>query len=360
MKKYYDESSAPLRFYRFLKVVSVISAILSIFTTFFWLMPWIDVSGFYTLPLFWIDTFFRLSFLITLFMAAFELPRMNWRGVLAYGAYLFLISAYMAFTKIVSSYNSTDVLYTLLVHFIAGLVYLVPYCIYFAKRRPLFTPYSIKLNTTAEPPQAVPLSTELKREETPPTEEKNEQPSQAKEKSGAFRRYDTYIVCPACGSMVSKGTKHCDCGFDFRNPVARFFGNSKKHKLPLALSAIIVVLAVCLLTASIKLQTANRVIENFKQENQVLNAKVESLTQDNREANGKVSRMEEDILEAVDSYYELLDLRDDCLLCKNYNFPSLTLPYTTIEIAKSNDSSLRIVRVDGKGALERMQEAANK
>lgn len=33
-----------------------------------------------------------------------------------------------------------------------------------------------------------------------------------KQKKQFFKRYDTYIVCPYCGSLVSKGTKICDCG----------------------------------------------------------------------------------------------------------------------------------------------------
>lgn len=33
-----------------------------------------------------------------------------------------------------------------------------------------------------------------------------------KQKKQFFKRYDTYIVCPHCGSLVSKGTKICDCG----------------------------------------------------------------------------------------------------------------------------------------------------
>lgn len=40
-------------------------------------------------------------------------------------------------------------------------------------------------------------------------------------KKPLFERYDTYITCPGCGQLVPKGSKHCDCGYDFSGPAAK-------------------------------------------------------------------------------------------------------------------------------------------
>lgn len=54
-----------------------------------------------------------------------------------------------------------------------------------------------------------------------------------KQKKQFFKRYDTYIVCPHCGSLVSKGTKICDCGEKLQHFTV--FTNSNSTSIPSAI-----------------------------------------------------------------------------------------------------------------------------
>jgi len=61
-----------------------------------------------------------------------------------------------------------------------------------------------------------------------------------KPKKPVFERYETYIVCPDCGSMVAKGTARCDCGYDLRSPVLKTGKKALRYVVP-------AVLCLCLL-----------------------------------------------------------------------------------------------------------------
>ena len=58
-----------------------------------------------------------------------------------------------------------------------------------------------------------------------------------KPKKPIFERYDTYIVCPGCGSMVAKGTKKCDCGYNLTSPISRFVRKAAPILLALVICA---------------------------------------------------------------------------------------------------------------------------
>lgn len=56
-----------------------------------------------------------------------------------------------------------------------------------------------------------------------------------KPKKPVFERYETYIVCPGCGSMVAKGTTRCDCGYDLRSPVLKTGEKALRYVVPAVL-----------------------------------------------------------------------------------------------------------------------------
>lgn len=59
-------------------------------------------------------------------------------------------------------------------------------------------------------------------------------------KKPIFERYDTYITCPGCGSLVPKGTKQCECGYDLSGPASRIW-RSLRRVVPILLCILLVI-----------------------------------------------------------------------------------------------------------------------
>lgn len=64
--------------------------------------------------------------------------------------------------------------------------------------------------------------------------EGNDSPHHA-HRSSFFHHYDTFILCPGCGSLVPQNTRQCDCGYKL-NPslpefIHQFFGFSRNYFL---------------------------------------------------------------------------------------------------------------------------------
>lgn len=58
-------------------------------------------------------------------------------------------------------------------------------------------------------------------------------------KKPIFERYDTYITCPGCGSLVPKGTKQCECGYDLSGPTVRL-GRRIRRAVPILLCLLLI------------------------------------------------------------------------------------------------------------------------
>ena len=61
-----------------------------------------------------------------------------------------------------------------------------------------------------------------------------------KPKKPIFECYDTYIVCPGCGSLVPKWTKKCECGYDLSGPAVRL-GRLLGRAVPILLCILLVI-----------------------------------------------------------------------------------------------------------------------
>lgn len=85
-------------------------------------------------------------------------------------------------------------------------------------------------------PPAIPSN---KPTDGPITEESSPEP-QLNPKKPLFERYDTYIACPNCGSLVPKGTKQCECGYDLSGPATRIW-RSLRHVVPIMLCFLLII-----------------------------------------------------------------------------------------------------------------------
>lgn len=70
--------------------------------------------------------------------------------------------------------------------------------------------------------------------------EKSAPSTSIKPKKPIFERYDTYITCPGCGSLVRKGTKRCECGYDLSSPISRI-GRRLRHAVPILLCLLLII-----------------------------------------------------------------------------------------------------------------------
>lgn len=61
-----------------------------------------------------------------------------------------------------------------------------------------------------------------------------------KPKKPIFGRYDTYIACPGCGSLVPKGAKQCECGYDLSGLTARI-GRCLRRAVPILLCILLII-----------------------------------------------------------------------------------------------------------------------
>lgn len=59
-------------------------------------------------------------------------------------------------------------------------------------------------------------------------------------KKPIFERYDTYIACPGCGSLIPKGAKQCECGYDLSGPASRI-GRRLRRAVPILLWILLVI-----------------------------------------------------------------------------------------------------------------------
>lgn len=73
----------------------------------------------------------------------------------------------------------------------------------------------------------------------PIAEESSSEP-QLNPKKPLFERYDTYIACPSRGSLVPKGTKQCECGYDLSGPATRIW-RSLRRVVPILLCILLVI-----------------------------------------------------------------------------------------------------------------------
>lgn len=64
-------------------------------------------------------------------------------------------------------------------------------------------------------------------------------------KKPIFERYDTYITCPGCGSLVPKGTKQCECGYDLSGPTVRL-GRLLRRAVPALLCIVLIIVGTTL------------------------------------------------------------------------------------------------------------------
>lgn len=71
------------------------------------------------------------------------------------------------------------------------------------------------------------------------TSKKTISSSPIKPKRPLFERYETYISCPGCGSLVPKGTKTCDCGYDLSGPFTRI-ARSFRRVAPILICILLV------------------------------------------------------------------------------------------------------------------------
>ena len=115
-------------------------------------------------------------------------------------------------------------------------------------------------------------------------------------KKRLFRKYETYVVCPGCGSLVPKGTRRCDCGYDL---APLFCKASRKILIPLRRCAPYLIAVVFLVggiasgyymgkssmqeelySVQSQLDKAQKRIDALKTKNSELTAKNIELTQD--------------------------------------------------------------------------------
>jgi len=89
----------------------------------------------------------------------------------------------------------------------------IPQDVYNAQETAMFHPDRSSHDNSLEQ-SGVPLH------DTSPSSEPTKETSTNK-KGSPFARYDTYITCPGCGSLVPKGTKRCECGYDLSFPAVK-------------------------------------------------------------------------------------------------------------------------------------------
>ena len=96
--------------------------------------------------------------------------------------------------------------------------------------------FIMKKSSTASYPPAIPADK--------PTDgsiiENSVSDSPVKPKKPIFERYDTYITCPGCGSLVPKGIKRCECGYDLSGPAVRL-GRRIRRAVPILLCLLFII-----------------------------------------------------------------------------------------------------------------------
>lgn len=248
MKKMYDSvENTPLKFYRLLKALLPISFVLGTFGLIILFLEYSDIPLFYTLPLFWLDLFFRVLIIVLLFSAASGLSSFSWYGVEA----LYMYDICLVIYRLIYSFVSGASLATYFGFLLAGVLFFLPNYVYFSKRRLLFSPPPDDLPTStnssngqvdnADFSPAIPAD---KTTDGPISENTASEPP-IESKKPFFERYDTYISCPSCGSLVPKGTKQCSCGYDLSGPASRI-GRRFRHSIPFFLCITLIITSAVL------------------------------------------------------------------------------------------------------------------
>ena len=243
MKKVYDSvENTPLKFYRLLKALLPISFVLGTFGLIILFLEYSDIPSFYTLPLFWLDLFFRVLIIVLLFSAASGLSSFSWYGVEA----LYMYDICLVIYRLIYSFVSGASLATYFGFLLAGVLFFLPNYVYFSKRRLLFSPPPDDLPTStnssngqvdnADFSPAIPAD---KTTDGPISENTASEPP-IESKKPFFERYDTYISCPSCGSLVPKGTKQCSCGYDLSGPASRI-GSCLRRFVPILLCLLLII-----------------------------------------------------------------------------------------------------------------------
>ena len=262
MKKYYIEATTPLKFYKVLKALLPISCVFFTFSFVGNIFLWTDIPQYYIHPAFWVSTLFQFVLFALLLFSAYNIPRMAWSGVISCSWYFLLFTVYSGVIDRISS-GDVYIVEEAMTGAIASAPFLIPYWIYFLKRRPLFTPYTHTFEKATEisvVEETAPMKDVSPAEVTekgfedasvfctkPPVKEEKETssttapPPSPSKKHSRFHRYDTYIACPICGAMVTKGSLFCTCGYDFRTPL------QKHGKKVLKCAVIILLLVACTL-----------------------------------------------------------------------------------------------------------------
>lgn len=219
--KYFVRSEAPMLYYRFLTKFSLFAGIvLSIlYATSY------GVKGQILMCLLSLANSFLCGLSLSLLL------RMEWRGVLVLLSIdIFAIMLRVGILGVLEGQGIS--LASGLGECLGFAVILILNWIYFQKRRPLFTPYLTDIlpdktigafsepSVSQKTAPASPIS-----QDNAPSSDAGSGPAQSGEapsepvpssppKKRLFRKYETYVVCPGCGSLVPKGTRRCDCGYD--------------------------------------------------------------------------------------------------------------------------------------------------
>lgn len=301
--KYFVRSEAPLLYYHFLTKFSLF---LGIFSSIIWAIVH-GLNGQILMCILSIANIFFCAFSVNLLL------RMEWRGVevLLCGYAFDLVATIGVAITVEAQGISTE---TDFGRIIGASIFLLLNWIYFQKRRPLFTPYLTDIlpdktiGAFSEPSvsqKTAPVSPIS--QDNAPSSDAGSGPAQSGEapsepvpssppKKRLFRKYETYVVCPGCGSLVPKGTRRCDCGYDL---APSFRKTGRKILIPLRRCAPYL-MAVVLLVGGIasgyymgkssmqeelssvqsQLDKAQKRIDALKTKNSELTAKNIELTQD--------------------------------------------------------------------------------
>lgn len=301
--KYFVRSEAPLLYYHFLTKFSLfVGIVLSILYAISY-----GVKGQILMCLLSLANSFLCAFSLNLLL------RMEWRGVLVLLSIdIFAIMLRAGILIVLEAHGLS--LASGLGECLALVVILILNWIYFQKRRPLFTPYLTDIlpdktiGAFSEPSvsQKTAPASPISQDNAPssdagsgpaqPGEAPSEPAPSSPPKKRLFRKYETYVVCPGCGSLVPKGTQRCDCGYDL---APSFRKASRKILIPLRRCAPYL-MAVVLLVGGIasgyymgkssmqeelssvqsQLDNAQKRIDALKTKNSELTAKNIELTQD--------------------------------------------------------------------------------
>lgn len=199
--------NAPMAYYKFLTKFALILGLLS---------NVINIISLLGSDPYWLDISYNLVVILLCFASLVLLKRMEWIGVLTLCGMYFLGVIYNALVSIVWLEAGLDPV-ELISRAVVLAIFLILTWIYFCKRRPLFHPYQVTISKeqyeAQEAQRSYPTESAFVNESVPSPASPEDHPPLDK---CQFHRYETFFTCPACGSLVPKGSYTCDCGYVFR------------------------------------------------------------------------------------------------------------------------------------------------